>query len=291
VYVQVDPKYQLAYGIIYVPSAQLVMNNVYVDYQKARIEAPARYTFDKDYSEDGKTYITLVGNVDSTALCHSSTLFNTITNVVDTNVTNVYIASSQAVAWKNTNAGSIYSNLFKHDDTNKVHTFNNNGTAIGSTSKFASLYGFASNETRSYIPVIKEMKPAFAEISVTDGYFTNAKNTGFYCDTCHTPYSDVVGVKGDPCTNGDCQGTLIGCEYYGLWGDMRSYIWTFFDIGEGYVNQPLSATNGIWKFTGVKKYDTPALMAQAGNDYASFLGESGNGCWKVVEGALTWANL
>ena len=157
-------------------------------------------------------------------------------------------------------------------------------------------------DNRYYDSVIKEMKPSFAALSVTDAYFSNPTNPeqaglakpkrdgyGFFCNVCHEPYAYGTSFKDDPCSNGDCQGKLVACGYAGLWCDVRSYVWTFHDL-TGFVNQPLSDSNAIWMFSGVKNYETPALMAAAGNDYSSFTGATGNGCWKVVDGALTWAN-
>ena len=144
--------------------------------------------------------------------------------------------------------------------------------------------------TRGYVPVIKEMKSSFAEISKLDGFVDNTVKTGFFCNVCHEPYA--TGTAGDACTaTADCQGTLAAASYLGLWGSAKSYIWTFHDLSS-YVNKPVTTdgTSGIWMFSGVKKYDTPELMAQAGNDYSSFTGETGNGCWTVVDGALTWAS-
>ena len=135
------------------------------------------------------------------------------------------------------------------------------------------------------------MKPSFVEITKLDGYIDNTNKKGFFCNVCQEPYAISAGVKGDPCPNTECTGTLVEPGYLGLWGDVKSYIWTFHDLS-GYVNKPVKTdgTSGIWVFSGVKKYDTPALMAQDGNDYSSFTGETGNGCWKVVDGALTWAS-
>ncbi len=291
IYVQIDPSSHMAYGLIAIPSAQLKMNNVYVEYEKSRIVAPSKYAFDGDYSEaDGNTYIAIDSNVDNGSLCQSTTLFKSLRRIetsVDANVTNVYIASPQPVAWQGTNAGSYFNGYWKHDTTNKTHTLLNNGYSQGNTGTSGFYYGFASNEVKSYIPVIKEMKPAFAEISVMDDYIGNTVKTGFFCSKCNEPIA--TGTKGDACSmTADCDGTLVGTAYYGFWGDARSYVWTFHDIGAGYVNKAISETNGVWKFTGVKKFDTPSLMAQAGNDYTSFTGTDGNGLWAASNGALTW---
>ena len=289
IYVQIDSDCHMAYGIIAIPSAQLKMNNVYVEYQKSRIEASTKYTFDADYSEDGKTYIAIdPASTNTAALSQSATLFRSLRRIVtamDTNVTNVYIASPQPVAWQGTNSGAYFIGYWKHDTANKTHTLLNNGYSQGNNDKQEFYYGFASNEVKSYIPVIKEMTSEFAEISVMDGYIDNKEKTGFFCSKCNKPFT--TGTEGDTCSVTDCGGTLEAIDT-GFWADARSYVWTFYNIGANYTNKAISETNGIWKFTGVKKYDTVDLMANANNTYESFTGDDGNGLWKVVDGALTW---
>ena len=285
IYVQVNAATgHMRAGLIASPRNDIVMNNVYVEYAENKVVANSDMKFDADYSDaDGKVYVAYNNLVDNYTIGDRCVLFNEIANVydVDANITNIYVASPQPLTSNITALSGYYANLFTHDAEAKTHS-----VICGK----GVYYGYASNETRSYVPVIKEMKPAFVEITKLDGYIDNTVKTGFFCNVCHEPYA--TGTAGDACTaTADCQGTLAAASYLGLWGSAKSYIWTFHDLSS-YVNKPVTTdgTSGIWMFSGVKKYDTPELMAQAGNDYSSFTGETGNGCWTVVDGALTWAS-
>ncbi|MBR3803726.1 MAG: hypothetical protein IKJ14_00055, partial [Clostridia bacterium] len=286
VYIQIDANSVMRTGIIPQPQANLKMNNVYIEYAKDKIATTQPFAFDKNYADtDGKVYVTHNTIADNYALVDSSVLFHAIDKVyqADSTITNVFVASPQPLTANFIAVSGYYGFMYSHDATNKTHTL-----MSGGLSPNRIYFAYGANETRGYVPVIKEMKPAFVEISKLDGYIDNTVKTGFFCNVCHEPYA--TGASGDACTaTADCQGTLVGTSYLGLWGDVRSYVWTFHDL-TGFVNQPLSETNAIWMFSGIKKYDTPALMAAAGNDYSSFTGATGNGCWKVVDGALTWAN-
>ena len=51
----------------------------------------------------------------------------------------------------------------------------------------------------------------------------------------------------------------------------------------------VNASNGTLVFPGVKKYDTVDLMPKGESNYASFLGEDGNGLWGLNDNEqLVW---
>ena len=290
IYVQVNPSSVMTAGLITIPSAQLKMNNVFVEYNKAAIAAPSAYVFDADYSSaDGKTYISYNPTVWNASLCNSGTLFRTLRRAgttMDNNVTNVYIASPQPVASQSYACSSIYG-MWTHDATNKTHTLTNNGYTTG-TSGWEYYYGYASNETRGTVPVIKEMSEDFATISLMDGFFDNSVKTAYPCNVCNR--ITTTAASGAACDiTENCTGKFVNSGPSGIWDEIASYIWTFHDVGEGYVNQAISGSNGIWKFSGVKKYDTVELMKAAGNTYDTFTNkDTGYGLWAVNDGALTW---
>ncbi|MBO7214220.1 MAG: hypothetical protein J6V66_01850, partial [Clostridia bacterium] len=282
VYIQVSSKSQMCYGLVYNPDKTFNVNNLYIEYAKDKIVAPAKYTFDADYSENGKTYITHDTHMWNTQTCNSSVLFGNVTTVsaYDSQFTNIYIASPQPVCAMQIACSSIYA-TFNHDATNRTHTYKGQGT------DGKLIFGYASNETRSYVPVIKELKPEAAEIVAQDGFFDNTKKTAYYCNVCYR-FTITEAANATCNITENCTGKFANSGPAGIWDEAAAYIWTFLNIGEGYENKAISATNGIWKFTGIKKYDTPVLMAQANNTYDSFLGEAGNSCWKVVDGKLMW---
>jgi len=265
------------------------LNNVFVEYNKAAIKAPSNYVFDKDYSSaDGNTYMAYNPTVWNSNLSNSATLFRSLRRAgttMDQNITNVYVASPQPVAIQILACSSIYG-MWTHNATNKTHTLTNSGYETG-TSGYEYYYGYASNETRGTVPVIVDMSEDFKTISLMDGFFNNSLKTAYPCNKCGR--ITTTEAKNSACNiTAGCTGKFVNNGPDGIWDEVESYVWGFHELGENYQNQAISGSNGIWQFSGVKKYDTKAIMDGAENTYDSFVGDAGNGLWSAENGVLTW---
>ena len=270
----------------------------------------------------GKQYYNSLRFGNETKYCYTSTLmvdtrFFVSADEVD-KLKNVIIASNAPVANFNDYGYSTYN--YRKDATNKTVYFvggsqwaYNGEHESGTTSakKRQKAYGYAGNETQGNYPVINGFAKYIA-VELTNNstnystFNTSVLHALYACPNCY------AGTYGTVCPAGcvDGEGAPLATtqvikksKYNNIsyvigstskFADTHAspvlYSFIFHDLTNK-ADQLWSATNSITVFEGVSRYDSVADMKTKNVNYSSFLGESGNGMWNVVEGELVWANL
>ena len=146
---------------------------------------------------------------------------------------------------------------------------------------------YAGNQTYGDQPIIAGLKPSFYEVAkhsplpvYVNASTTNNKLAGYYCATC----GDCFALEAGNCTK--CEGEVALTASDNLWVLPQAYTWKVRTLSE--VDNSTTQRDGEMVFANTYKYDNAAEMKASGNDFASFVGESGNKMWAVNDGVLTW---
>ena len=304
VYVNYSSESTGSAGIIGRVSRGTKTNNVYVvnnnDFGQF-VELDGTFKFN---DRDGAVTIPeskVLYNPLSTTDARNSSLFgrigesnNTYAAEVVSNTTNVYVVSKLPLMHFN---GETLQKTASYPTSRKLPlslylTFKG---GYNSTGKQVRAYGYAANETVATIPTIYAFKENFIAEFATHRDTLNAdgklasKMFGYYCSVCYEPTFAGLSetAEGSACTLTDsCTGTLIKVAS-NFWSCPAIYEWTLPNLATE-AGSEFKLTNGTIKFTGAYKYNTVDDMKSANLEFASFIGETGNGLWKVVEGELIW---
>ena len=216
------------------------------------------------------------------------------------NTTNVYVVSQHPVMfYDGVLATWWYTHLVHGDAENSTahmrYTFNQGYNATTRIQKIRA-YGYASNETQGNILVPYAIRPNLLA-QLAEDYTKNKvsyDSTGYFCPVCGevTLAFGNGTLEGTTCTlTENCQGQLIKNHKMvtnGIWTSPVAYEWTVHNLATD-AGYDFTDDNGAFKFAGVRKFASVADMkADANNNFDSFVGEDGNGMWKVEAGELIW---
>lgn len=265
-------------GIVYETGRGVEYNNVVVD--ASAVTAKPTYV-DATYGAEAQ------GLIDPTQGFKGGALFGTLRRAgkkLADNTNAVLIGQLPIVKYSNL---ALAGTMFTHED-NGNGTYNHILRATGFTYNQATnplltnsnaletYYGIPAN--KQDIAVITGLREATSKVlNKSNG---SAAKAAYYCPNCFGTFNTRSGN----CTVEGCGTKLV--KVTDLWKSPVAYTWTF-DI-QSYENPASTEGNGVIVFNGVTKYDTVQEMADANNDFASFIGEAGNGLWKVENGTLSW---
>ncbi len=268
-------------GLIYEPNSKgTIINNVLVDiedneqYGSRYSNYASKEVFGNDISDK-----TLTPNG-----YYGGTLYYSLrrgTTGIDQTVTN-FISLGRGGLGKTYTTATKYNTYFK-STANGDGTYNHvlkNGGWSGTAMSPESYYTYAGNQEYGDQVIMTGMKAGFA--SIAKNYANASAIKGYYCATCGQQFS---------LADGSCSTCGVALTYSAdLWKEAICYTWKSTKLSE--VNNANCATTGEVVVAGASKYDSTAEMkeAYAKNNaiFDSFIGDSGNGLWQVVDGKLVW---
>lgn len=211
------------------------------------------------------------------------------------------LAYQTSHGWWNAERGQLDSTL-NEDGVTYTHTINRYGDYYQDYSEFIA---YAGNQTVGDVAIkvsIKEKFLAYDQVKKHNGksYTAGTGLSGAYCTKCYDEFSFVIdGTATCPTCEGNPVMKVIDTKVapYKQGADMWTvpgvYNW---GVEEDLDNLRVGLSGGSAKLNGTYKYNTIGDMKSSGNEFESFLSESGmfNGksLWKVSEdGELVWHTI
>ena len=271
---------------------RVTMNNVLVD-TNGNTVAPGNVLAGEEYGSAvaGKAIAWNNNEYNDGGALFPNTRFFTPTGVTTANINNVVTFGKVPVIYQWA-YGTNYNNFWVYD-AETGWAKRNSGT-LNPYTPSETYYGFAGNQEYGDIPIMTGMKAGFATLvnanmdKITIATNKSPSNTfpGYVCTTCGETFSLSAGT---------CSKCSVALSYFAnLWTTPWSFTWELLDV-QAHENTIENGVykNGTYVLAGVSKYNTASEMAAAytanNNVFASFLGDAGNGMWKVSStGVLMW---